>query len=67
MEDWEDKTKVMQNKHMLRNKIEQRVYITTDQTKYKKDVQKMLKEKGYEMKRKGEDIKIKFHKLIVNG
>lgn len=63
----QDKTKVMQNKNRLRNLKEQKVYINHDLTEDEMSMQKTIRERAQEEKRRGKQTKTGYGKIEIDG
>lgn len=67
LENWTDKMEVLKNKAKLHLIKDQKVYLDSDLTVSERKIQASIREKAKELKQKGENVKIGYQKLIING
>lgn len=67
VERMDDKITILKNKSKLRTLKGDVIYINKELTNAEKEIQKKIKEKGMEEKKKGSTIKIGYQKLWING
>lgn len=64
MNSWEDKMKVMKNKHKLKGG---RVFVDSDQTPSERKIMKHIREKARAERENGKTVKVGYMKLMVDG
>lgn len=63
----EDKIKLMQNKHKLREIKENKIFLNNDMTKQERRIQRELRRIARSEREKGKLVKTGYNKIIVNG
>lgn len=67
LEKMEDKVKVMENKSKLRKLENEKIYINNDLTIKERDIQKKIRKRAEEERKKGRKVKIGYQKLVIDG
>lgn len=63
----DDKKQIMQNKRKLRDLKMEKIFIDNDLTKKEREKQKHIRLRAQEERRKGNDVKVGFNKISING
>lgn len=61
-----EKDLVMKNKAKL-NQLKSRIYINNEMTKEEREIQKIVKQKAEDERKKGKNTKIGYHKVLIDG
>lgn len=67
LNNWEEKMKVMENKRKLKDLKDIKVYIDSDLTRNEQEAQKRIREIAGREKNKGNEVRVGFNKLWING
>lgn len=70
MRDFEDKLKIFRNKKELFNEVDGKkypIYVSDDLIKVDRDVQKLARDACREERKRGNDAKVGYKKIFING